>query len=291
MGDRHEWPGVFIFGVPRSGTTLLRLMLDAHPQLAIPPETHFLKDVLLLDEMSGVSLEAFCSVILRTPRWRDYGLETTELERAVRACRPFSVCKGIREFYRLYASKFGKDKWGDKTPEHGLILDRISAIMPEAIFIHIVRDGRDVFLSTKSTWFGQDLGVIDHAKYWSNYVKRVDQLGHECENYLTVLYEDLVCNTEQELKEICQFSGLSYTECMLRYHERSGDRIDELKGYRMPSGRWISAGQRASIHRRVRSRPEAERTFRWKQEMDDDDARRYIEVAAGELSRLGYVLC
>ena len=286
----RDWPGIFIVGAPRSGTTLLRLMLDSHPRLAIPPETHFLRELLLRDKRKAVSAEEMLDVVLGTARWRDYGLSKDELKQSLHSCSPFSISSGVRAFFRLYSSRFGKTLWGDKTPEHGLIMTQINELFPGSKFIHIVRDGRDVFLSIRSTWFGKNISVYRHAKWWSQYVGSVDKFGQTCENYLRLKYEDLVLDPVATLEQICTFSSLDYTNELLNYHQRANNRLLELRSYQVSSGLRISKSERLSIHRRTDLPPDKSRVCRWKTEMSDTESSRYIRAASHELLRLGYSL-
>src|SRR3954454_2013220 len=116
-GDRDgsgRVPAPFVVGIARSGTTLLRLMLDAHPELAIPPETHFLPQVVRA-ERNGADTDGLIGVITEHRRWPDFGLDEGEL----RARAGDSGASGVlRAFYGLYAEKEGKPRWGDKSTNY-----------------------------------------------------------------------------------------------------------------------------------------------------------------------------
>ena len=107
-----------VVGVPRSGTTLLRLILDAHPELAIPPETGFLP--ALAGPGAPGDARTFLELLVgyppEAPGWADFGLDEGRLLEEVGRLRPFSVADAVRCFYRAYAARHGKDRWGDKTP-------------------------------------------------------------------------------------------------------------------------------------------------------------------------------
>ena len=109
-----------IIGSPRSGTTLLRFMLDAHPDLAIPPETGFLVPCAERVGQEAVSREDFFQTVTgypaEAPGWRDFQISHDTFRAALQAIEPFTVADGTRAFYQLYASRFGKPRWGDKTP-------------------------------------------------------------------------------------------------------------------------------------------------------------------------------
>ena len=134
-----------IVGVPRSGTTLLRFMLDSHPILAIPPETTFLPAAYELRQAGRDTWEDLFDLLTAFPReapaWPDFGLEPLELQEEFRKIHPFGLGEGLRAFYRLYASKQNKPRYGDKTPSYCEHIPSIASLLPEAHFIHIIRDG------------------------------------------------------------------------------------------------------------------------------------------------------
>ncbi len=137
----------FVVGVNRSGTTLLRLMLDAHPDLTIPPETHFVPEVIRLARRDGGTRVRMVRTMTRHPRWGDFGIDARELRGRVAHIKPAKAGPVVRAFYELYAESQGKARWGDKTPRYMRAMPRIEKALPEARFIHIIRDGRDVALS------------------------------------------------------------------------------------------------------------------------------------------------
>lgn len=141
-----------LVGVPRSGTTLLRLMLDAHPQLAIPPETGFLMNPLDAAVGPEALAKQICQFPSAAPAWADYGLEAAIFRAAAAQLSPQAeVGDVLRLFYRLYAERFTKPRSGDKTPGYLGLMPLVAKVLPEAHFIHIIRDGRDVALSWRKT--------------------------------------------------------------------------------------------------------------------------------------------
>src|SRR5262245_38828142 len=108
-------PMPIIVGAPRSGTTLLRLMLDAHSTLAIPPETGFLPIGFgKTGDLRRSYFEKVTQYPVDAPAWDDFGLTKDEFWFALRGIEPFQIEDGIRCFYRLYARRLGKSRWGDK---------------------------------------------------------------------------------------------------------------------------------------------------------------------------------
>src|SRR4051794_1180691 len=102
-------PAVFIVGCARSGTTLLRLMLDSHPSLAIPPETGFLIPIAAERPQTPAEL---ASILTSFHTWGDFSMSRHDFARALEALKPFSSAAGVRSFYELYAEHQGKMRWG-----------------------------------------------------------------------------------------------------------------------------------------------------------------------------------
>ena len=147
-------PAPFVVGACRSGTTLFHLMLNAHPDLAIPPETHFVIDLLKAPAGAAQPVEAFLQRVSSNPFWQDQHVGAEALRQRLTALAPFSMGAALRAFYRLYADNAGKARYGDKTPLHLAYMPQIHALLPEARFIHVIRDGRDVALSMKDMFWG-----------------------------------------------------------------------------------------------------------------------------------------
>ena len=131
-------PAPFIVGAGRSGTTLLRLMLDAHPSLAIPAETHFIPALARACTSGRDPMAAFVSTLLGHARWPEQQRKT---------------------------------RWGDKTPPYQNQMILIQSLLPEAHFIYMIRDGRDVALSIRELWFSPG-GIEETARWW---VERIQQ--------------------------------------------------------------------------------------------------------------------
>src|SRR6185503_17766190 len=123
--DLERVPAPFVVGVARSGTTLLRLMLDAHPQLTIPPETHFVPKLISHCERwmeegatTGERRDRAFELITTHPRWGDFGLDADALRRHLEAHDRLSPGDAARSFYEAYAEREGKPRWGDKSPPY-----------------------------------------------------------------------------------------------------------------------------------------------------------------------------
>jgi hypothetical protein len=189
----------------------------------------------------------------------------------------------------LYAARFGKKRWGDKTPPYSLFLREVESILPEAHFIHLIRDGRDVALSVRKLWFapGRDIETI--ARDWCSRIQTARAAGKECRSYLEIRYEDLVRNPIEQLKKICAFLALDYHSMMENYYYFSQARLNEVKSrYRTDGTLLISKEERLFNQRFTNFPPDRSRIFRWKREMEKRDLLEFERVAGKTLEELGY---
>ncbi|HEX8474619.1 MAG TPA: sulfotransferase [Pyrinomonadaceae bacterium] len=283
-------PALFIVGVPRSGTTLLRLMCDAHPELSIPPEMGFIPALADLRRGRGDELrEAFLNSVTGMATWQDANIERAEFAQALGEVKPFTVSEGVRAFYSLYAARFGKSRWGDKTPAYCLHMDLIEKLLPEARFVHIIRDGRDVALSLRGLWFSPGDRVEELANLWRSWIITARRLGRRRRHYLEVRYEDLIEQTPAVLRRVCDFIELSYDSQMERYYESAPKRLDEVNSmYRSDGTLLITKAERLYNQRFTAKPPERARVARWRNEMDAGTRAGFAGVAGDLLEELGY---
>ena len=277
-----------IVGVPRSGTTLLRIMLDAHSALAIPPETGFLPRLASLGGVAGDG-RAACKAITGADTWPDFHLDARSFETEIARLVPCTPADVARAFYRMYAARFGKARWGDKTPTYGPAIDQIAGLLPEAHILQIIRDGRDVMLSVRGLWFRPGDTVEACAEDWTRRLARTREIGRQLSRYCEVRYEALVTSPKATLEAICGVLELAFEPGMLCYHERAESRLDEHEARYTADGRLlISKAERRHNQRFVTEPPRPDRIGRWRQEATADELRRFEAVAGEWLDRLGY---
>ena len=282
-------PAPFIVGAPRSGTTLLRLMCDAHPALSIPPETGFLPAAFELRGRGRALRRAFFETVTGTHSWDDANIPREQFAAALEEVEPFDLAGGVRAFYRIYAGRFGKPLWGDKTPLYCLHMDRIESLIPEARFVHIIRDGRDVALSLRGLWFSPGDSVEVLARQWREWVLTARRLGRRRRHYMEIRYEDLIADAPAVLREVCDFVELDYDPAMERYYERAGARLDEVKTVYRPDGSLLITKEERLYNQRYTTQPpEPKRVFRWRGEMDAEARALFSSVAGDLLGELGY---
>ena len=290
-------PATFVVGVARSGTTMLRLMLDAHPQLAIPPETHFLPKLLKLCDLLAAEGAEEAEVRRRAlelvtghPRWQDFGLAERDLERHFEAARPFDGPAAARAFYAAYAELQGKPRWGDKTPSYTWKMPRLQKRLPEAHFIHLIRDGRDVALSLTQVSWGAP-SVTEAAQKWVEELGRARRRARRLARgtYLELRYEDLVADPEPGLRKAVELVDLPWDDAMLEYHRKADERMQEVVRDLRPGWKGlITAEERMKQHELVSKPPSSERVGRWRREMEPADREAFESVAGPMLADLGY---
>jgi hypothetical protein len=267
-------PPLLVLGVRRSGTTLLRVMLDRSSQLAVPDESYF---VTQLAHRHGrrPDIEAFAEDCRRLSTLRDWGVTPDDLD-----LRPGTTTgEAIAAVYARYAALQGKPRWGDKTPMYMQHLPLLARLFPEARFVHLIRDGRDAALSflgvppgimTRTWW--QPRSAVDFACQWRTEVEAAQRLGRRVgpERYLEVRYEALVADAPGELRRICAFANLPFEDEMLAY----AGAVD------------VSA----KPHQQRLLQPPTRNVRDWRTDLAEEDARAFEGVAGDLLRRLGYDL-
>lgn len=286
-------PMPVIVGCPRSGTSLLAVMLDSHSQIAVPPETAFLTPMQRFSDAMVDSRRDFFSLVTQnsfgTSNWDDFGLDQDAFWRRLEGIEPFSVAAGVRAFYSLYAEGENKPRWGEKTPSYALCMPFIERLLPEAHFIHIVRDPRDTVLSWRKTWFAPstELGALTRA--WVQHVAAARTAARSARRYLEIRYEELVVVPEVQLRRLCEFLALDYESSMLDYASRGAARLARLKTRVLPRRNSVVPQElRARMHDNLTKPLRADRVQNWRREMTGDE-RKEVEAAAGQwLAELGY---
>ncbi len=289
----RDLPVPFIVGSPRSGTTLLRLMLDSHPDLAIPPETGFLPAVRELDGSGETLRERFFDTVVTfppsAPAWRDFQISAEIFRSRLGELHPFTAAAGVRLFYRLYAGRFGKPRWGDKTPLYSHHLRAIQELLPEVRFVHLVRDGRDAAVSLRERWFSPGRDIAVQAAFWRDNLLAARREGAACRHFLEVRFEDLVHDPETILRRICGFIALDFQPEMLRHDERAPQRLEE-HGARYGTDGSLVASQEDRRRQQVQSRrrPDTDKIGVWRQLLSVEECRRFEEIAGDLLAAYGY---
>jgi Sulfotransferase family len=287
--DRALAPAPFVVGVGRSGTTLLRLMLDAHPQLAIGAETQFVGELIDRAE-AGASTAELVELVVESRTWADFGLEPEALRERAGSGGEIGAAGVLRAFYGLCAEARGKPRWGDKTPGYVKRMRPIASTLPEARFVHLIRDGRDVALSRLARGMGAEKSIGEIAALWQRRIENARRQAKRLRGrYLELRYEDLVAAPEQPLRRVCELIELEYDAAMLSYHEDASERLSQLGDLAAERGRRERPGsERLAAHALAAEPPSAARTGAWRTEMSERDRAAFKSVAGPLLRELGY---
>jgi hypothetical protein len=260
-------------------------MLDAHTDLAIPPETGFLSDPAIA--RAATSPREFAGNLIHFPRqapaWQDFGISATQFFHALDSLPTDAGLPDVlRLFYRTYAARFGKTRGGDKTPTYLLHMPAVASVLPESRFIHIVRDGRDVALSWRETWFAPSRSIPEIVKRWGEMIRTARNQASGI-NYLEIRYDDLIRSPADTLACICDFIGLDFQPGMLLYHQRSPERLKEhLARYDLEGKLLVSHEERLRQQKKVAEPLDLRRIGAWRGALTDEECRE-CERHAGDL--------
>ena len=213
----------FIVGSARSGTTLLRMMVNAHPEVAVPPESRFVVELYRNDNVVVGEFLTELGGHKRWPSW-DTSIEDVRAQIGDRTSAPYT--EAIEAVYRAFALARGKSRFGDKTPRYIEHIPLLARLWPSARFVHLVRDGREVALSYADVPFGPKT-VAKAAALWSDRVSTGLAAGRPLgqDHYLELRYEQLLTNPQEQVQTLCRFLDLAFNPVMLDFAERSRDEV------------------------------------------------------------------
>jgi hypothetical protein len=268
---------IFVVGNDRSGTTMLRLILDRSAELAIPPESMFLVDFAPIRRRGGLGDPAaarrFLARVWSHPKVRRWRLPSgpPELPEGLDHEQAYRFC--VESPFRAYAEAQGKPRWGDKTPWYVHHVEELLAVWPEARFVVLVRDGRDVALSVGRMPWGPN-NAWSAARWWAAGIRAgAEAMRRHPEQVMQVRYEDLASDPAPLAQRIAAFCGLSYQADMLAI-----ERSQEAK---------VLEDQRAwftNIWAGINTAP----VGKWRTQMDGRSQRVFLSLAGRELEELGY---
>ena len=264
---------IFVVACPRSGTTLLQLMLSAHPRMAIPPENRFVLDAWRSRRTFGnlkkrEKRAELADWIIARPKFKDLKLDKAEVKRAIIAGPP-TIGSALGIVLREYATANGKPRWGDKRPVYLNHLPWLLEMFPDAQFVHIIRDGRDCVASLKRMpWW--KTGTIAAVSRWVQSMKMGERARSELrpDQYYELQYEHLVANPREELEKLCAFLGEDFDEIMLEHHRAVPDATPEYKKWHSRTNEAVSTKAMGQW---------AEQLEPWEQAVMETVGRRYLQ--------------
>jgi hypothetical protein len=253
-------------------------MLDAHPDMAVPNESHFVVQFLnhraRYERDERFDEDRFLSDLLGHWAFDRWGLPGDEVRAAFGAAPPADVASAIRAVYAAYAAHHGKPRYADKTPSYIMSINALAHAFPEARFVHLIRDGRDVALSYLDGNF--EIRTLGQAAiYWDRFVRAGRAAGARLgpTRYLEILYEDLVAQPVPTLTEVCEFVGLPFDDRMLRYHEGADALVSTLS--------------HSESHQNL-YRPPTRGLRDWRRDLPSRDVAVFEALAGDLLDELGY---
>lgn len=252
-------------------------MLDAHSELAVPPESHFVPRLARRwgdAPLPEAKLGPLADGLLARPRFRRWGFSRAEVIDVLRAAAPSDAAAAIRVLFAAWAERAGKPRYADKTPRYVTRIADLAELFPEARFLHLVRDGRDVALSMADAFERGPQNAVQAALHWAQAVAAGRAQGEALgpDRYRELSYERLLEEPEAAVREICEFTRLPFEPAMLE-PGRVADRV--IAGY-----------PRAEVHANL-AEPFVRRRD-WRGEMSAAEAGRFELVAGRELAAFGY---
>lgn len=280
-------PFVFLFGCPRSGTSLLNRMVTAHRQIAMAKRMP--KLVQKFEDREGITSDGmvtpeFIHALLERGRFGRTRLTPAmrqDLESDLESSRRVFYAELISRIFDRVAEDRGKPLAGTKTNKLVPGIKTAHRLWPNAKFVHIIRDGRDLCLSALqwrraatlaehyATW-NQD-AVSTAALWWEWNVRMVCEAGSSLPSgsYYEIRYESFVAHPADECSSLCDFLGVPFDEAMLRFNEGK-ERTDPGLSAKHA---WL---------------PPTPGLRNWKTQMPPEDIERFEAVAGDLLSELGY---
>lgn len=277
-------PFVFIVGCPRSGTTLVQRVLNAHPQLAITPESHWIPRLAAKPwalSSDGLVTAKLVQRLLAHRKFSRLQIGQEQVWGIVGEHPDISYSFLVSRIFDLYGEMQGKPLVGDKTPANVRNIDALHRLWPSARFVHVIRDGRDVALSMLewpkvhpkpgdfATWSEDPVSTA--ALWWQVNVERGREAQRSLppELYYELHYEAFVANPREQTAALCSFLNLPFDDSMLEFHAaRNGTDPGLEKKF---AGIPITRGLRD-----------------WKSQMKAEQIERFEAIAGELLENLGY---
>lgn len=256
---------IFIGGAGRSGTTLMRVILDTHPNIVCGPEFKIIPSIL---EHWANTARRFGSIL------RSYNLSTEKLSS--------SYASFILDLLGPLLEKSGKQRIAEKSPNNVFYFYHLSQMFPESPLVHLIRDGRDVVCSLLTmNWVSADSNkrfsytenAAEAARYWVQAVavgKKAGSMPSAQRKYFEVRYEDIVQNPEPTLRRLFTALDEPWNPCVLEFHTKKRDLGEESSASQVSQKLYSSS------------------VGRWKRDLADEDKKMVKEVAGDLLIELGY---
>lgn len=289
---RFKLPKIIIVGSGRSGTTLLTSMLNASEQLYIPYESDFIARAYpyFCDKASfnDYDYRLITKLFKLTAKQEGWGMTEKYLFSYLQRKSPQSFAEVNSTVCEAFHEKEGTEnlEWGIKAPVLIASLDKISNVCPDSKITHIVRDGRDVYLSYKKIHESSQIkfgpkGVFESALYWVDGLRRVENFSNNKKNIsvFEIRYKDLLFEPGKQLKQLCEFLSIKYKRDMY-------ERFSEID-----RNRKIVPNQfKQNIHKKLDGGLDPNNTEKYLSKISKFELIRFELIAAPYLAKYGYQL-
>jgi hypothetical protein len=276
---------LFIGACPRSGTTLLRHMLNNHPDLAVPHETNFIRPLWWQRTRFGDLRDPLNR--LRVGEWifgqrgrgggrlRDGRVSKADaIERVAEA--PPTIGSIVDACLQLHADAHGKPRWADKRPAYSGFVGMLFAMFPDAQYVNVVRDPRGAVASQiPMGWDEPEVALAAATARWEGAIRRTDHFARRLrpDQLLDLRYEDMVSDPQAALERVCEFAGL-----------RAGDAVTTM----IHAERRSSYGEGGPQERLVEPVTTAS-VERWRERLEPGQVALVERATAPLLERFGYL--
>lgn len=235
---------LFIIGNPRSGTTMLRLILTSHSEVLIPPECGFI--IWLKEKYSNWQRQdndiherrsSFIDDLFASKKFDTWHLDKKLIDEQITVCQPENYADLCGVVYASYGVSIGKkfSVWGDKNNFYINHMGDLLGLYGEARFLHIVRDGRDVACSYREVMAKKsnspyapklNTDISNIAMEWFSNVMKVDSFINMMprNQVMTVRYEDLVMHSSETARSMCEWLGLPFENEILNFHQQNREK-------------------------------------------------------------------
>jgi hypothetical protein len=259
-------PPIFAGGAGRSGTTLLRVILDSHPNIACGPELKVTPALCRLWQDFQTSL---------SPPLREYLLTPNDINAI--------FAQTIVSLLEKYRQKSGKLRVAEKSPNNVFFFEHLNHMFPDSPLIHVIRDGRDVVCSLLTMqWMDPKTGkpleytrdVRKAAEYWARAVRTGQTVARQkpsvAKRYVELRYEELVNDPVSTLHPLFTFLDEPWDPAVLQFHQQQRNLAGESSAEQVSRELYTSA------------------VARWQRDLKPEHKSAIKDVAGDLLVELGY---
>ena len=236
---KSEHKAVFVVGPPRSGTTLLRLVLNANKDLCIPAETWYFPKLIRRSKIYGdfqteKQIQAYAHHVSMAkaesmkPFSEVFKFPEKKLVSTISKAGVTNYAEAYSAVMTDIAQRDDKSRWGDKSTFYSAYLETLAECFPKAKFIGLVRDPRAVVDSLHHTSWGKETygNVINAAMRWRYGMESMQNAKAKLGDRLKLVkYEDFVADPEAIGRELCEFCELEFEQSMLEFHTTAKAKV------------------------------------------------------------------